>query len=379
MPRSKRCRHARTTKCPIKVGVLPELHELIFQHFDAADVLISSETSKCWWRSIGQSKKCMQQVRLGLENWESTETSSDFARVMSVVKLSSRRYQNVCINSNDDDRVSKKAVQLLKYFAPSLVEVRFLNADNVRIREIFQFPRLQRLQIINNDSQVDDLLLLGSTELRELNLKHHYWAEPEPVLQCLKQNRSLTLLKLWDTGICKLFKNYEPNCFPFKLKQFATGVDGTIPKETEENFISFLESQSSIEAIRFRSGLDGVNSTIVNSVFGMTSIKIVHIDGLGDLKDLNLPVNPKIIELRLPWSVDTLDKLKPFLRAVPKVKVLFLRKITMEILSFIAMNLQHLAILYYTRAEGCMGCFRKFIDSEEDANKDIMLVNKEWY
>ena len=380
MPRSsKRVRKIKNPMCPLKIGILPELHELIFQHFDAGDVLILSETSKKWWRAIGQSKKCMQQVRLGLENWESTETPEDIVWSMSVIKSSTRRYQNVRINSNDEEMVSRKAVELLKYFASSLVDVRFLNADKVKIKEKFQFPRLERLQFINNVAEVDELFLHGCTELKEINLKHHYWADAVPVKVCLKQNPNLKILKLWDTGITNLFKTYELDSFNFKLKRFATGADGETAKETELNFMNFLDSQNEIEAIRFRSGLDGVSAEIINKVFEMSSIKIIHLDGVGDLKALCLPLNPKIIELRLPWNVDDLSKITSFLRAVPKVKVLFLRKINMEILSYVASHLKELKILYYTRAEGCMGCFKKYLTSNEDANKDIMLVNKEWY
>lgn len=366
--------------CPLEFGVLPELHELIFQHFDAGDVLISSEVSKRYWNEIGCSKKCMNQVRLGLENWESTETSEDFSRIMSIINKSSRRYQNIRINSNDDEILSKKSVKLLKYFSSSLVDLRFLNADNVLISDNFMFPRLERLQFINNVSDIDELLLQGSIELRELNLKHHYWADPLPVINCLKRNKNLTMLKLWDTGICKLFKDYKPDTYSFKLKKFASGADGTIIKKTEDNFIDFLDSQSnSIEAIRFRCGLDGVGAPIINKVFYMSAMKIIHLDSVGDISELCLPLNLRIIELRLPWTVDSLEKLSPFLCAVPNVKVLFLRKINMEILSYIAMHLKELRILYYTRADGCMGCFKKFVESNEDSNKQIMLVSKEWY
>jgi hypothetical protein len=384
MPRRSKSKRLRFSKeapiCPLDFGVLPELHELIFQHLDSADVLILSETNKNWWNRIGSSKKCMNQVRLGLENWEATELPEDMVRTMNIVRKSTRHYQTIRLNSSDDRLVSKKAVQLLRYFSPSLVDVRFLNADGILIKNKFTFPRLERLQFINNVPDVDDLLLSGTTCLKELNLKHHYWANPEPVINCLKVNKNLTILKLWDTGISKLFKTYEPNNFPFKLKKFATGADGTITEETESNFINFLEFQSkSIEAIRFRSGLDGANAPIINKVFEMSAMKIIHFDAVGNLGDLFVPINPRIIELRLPWSLDTLDKLTPFLRAIPKAETLYLRKVDMDILKYVALHLKELKIFYYSRAEGCMGCFNKFIASTKKANKKIMLVSKEWY
>lgn len=379
--RSKRLRMNNPKNVdPLAIGVHSDLHELLLQHFDPADVLISSETSTKWFGFIGQSKKCMKQISLGLDNWWTTETTEDMVRTMRVIKKTTRKYQNVCVNSNDDPDVSKRAYQLLKKVAPSLVDLRFINAEmNVKVAN-FAFPRLERLQFINNVGEIDDLLLGGSTQLHELNLKHHYWCEPKPVMNCLKNNANLKILKLWDTGVGKLFKDYEPNSFQFKLNRFATGADGVVTREAEENFIQFLDTQSDhIEAIRFRSGIDGVNATIINKVFQMASLKTIHLDGIGDLKGLNLPVNPRLNELRLSWNVDTLEKVTPFLRAAPKVETLFLRKVNKEILEFVAKNLPDLKTLYYTRADACMGCFKKFLSSSEDTNKDIRLVTREWY
>lgn len=361
------------------------LHELILQHFDQADVIILSEVNKHWFDTIGESSKCMKQINLGLENWWQTETPEDMSRVMKIVKKTTRKYQNVHFNCNDDESVSKSAVNLLLQLAPSLVDVRFLNADNVvKPKENISFPKLERLQFINNVAEVDEILLLGCTQLKELNLKHHYWAQLEQmksVFDCLKSNKHLKILKLWDTGICKLFKEYEPSMFPFSLKRFATGADGTIDEQTEENFLQFLDSQNeSLEAIRFRSGLDGISSKFINKVFKMSAMRIIHLDGVrDDVKELNLVANPKIIELRLPWNFDTVEKVSPFLRATPNAEVLFIRKVNKEVLEYVASHMKELKILHFTVAEGCMGCFKRFLSTHEDANNSIRLVFKEWY
>lgn len=354
--------------------------ELMFQHFDAADVLISSEVNRNWFDTIGSSRKCMKLINLGLENWWQTETPREMAKVMRIVKKTTRNYQNVHVNCNDDLIVSKQAVNMLKTLAPSLVDLRFFNSDSGQVGFRYKFPKLECLQFINNTREIDELLLDASTQLKELNLKHHYWADPNPVLQCLKDNKNLKMLKLWDTGIGKLFKIYEPNSFEFKLKRFATGSDGVVSPEAEKNFLHFLESQSGyIEAIRFRSGFDGVSATIINKVFEMTAMTIIHLDGVGDLKQLDLVVNPRIKELRLPWCVDSLEKISPFLRSVPNVRILFVRKVNKDILEFIATRLKDLRLLYYTKADGCLGCFKRFLSANENSNKDIKLICKEWF
>lgn len=376
------CKRQRVDKSDVDPldFVHEHLHEHIFQHFDAADVIISSEVSKRWFDVIGGSRKCMKLINLGLENWWQTETPKDFAKVIKICQKTTRKYQNVHFNCNDDPIVSHAAVHLLETLAPSLVDLRFLNADHVTVARQYPFPRLNRLQFINNVADIDDLLLQGTKEVRELNMKHHYWADPEPVLNCLKANKHLTMLKLWDTGISKLFKVYEPNCFQFKLKRFATGADGVISKEAEDNFLHFLQSQSdSLEAIRFRSGLDGVTGAIINKVFELFAMQIIHLDGINDMKDLDLKTNPRVIELRLPWNVDTLEKLMPFVRAIPNVEVLYIRKVSKEILELVATRLKHLRLLYFTKAECCMCCFRKFLTTTDGVNKELKLISKEWY
>lgn len=357
------------------------LHELVLQHLDQADVIILSEVSKKWFDIIGGSRKCMKQINLGLENWWQTETPGDMGRLIRVIQKTTRKYQNVHLNCNDDELVSKNAINLLSVLAPSLVDLRFLNSDSVqKPSEVLKFPKLERLQFINNSAEIDEILLHGSSQLKELNLKHHYWADFQPVLHCLKNNKHLEILKLWDTGICKLFMDYEPSHFQFKLKRFATGADGNITKTTEENFLRFLDSQDDcLEAIRFRNGLDGVSSLFINKVFTMTAMRIIHLDGIGEAEELKLTTNPKIIELRLPWNVDTVEKMTPFLRAVPNAKVLFIRKVNKDVLEFVAMQMKELKLLYFTKAEGCMGCFKRFLSTNEGSNKNIRLVSKEWY
>lgn len=377
--RSKRSKIQESLVDPMQM-VHEHALELVFQHFDAADVIISSEVNRDWFDTIGNSRKCMKLINLGLNQWWQSETAKEIATVMKIVKHTTRKYQNVHVNCHDHLTVSKQAVNMLQTLAPSLVDLRFFNSDCGKEGRNYSFPKLESLQFINNTREIDELFLSASTQLKVLNLKHHYWADPLPVLQCLKRNKNLVILKLWDTGI-KLFQIYEPNCFEFKLKKFATGSDGGVSQEAEENFLHFLESQSDcMEAIRFRSGLEGVSATIINKVFSMSAITKIHLDGIGDIKQLDLKTNPRIKELRLPWSINSLEKSLPFFQAVPNVRVLFIRNINKDIIEYVATHLKAVRLLYYTKADGCcIGCFKRFISSNEESNKEIKLINKEWF
>lgn len=339
-----------------------------------------SEVSSSWFDTIGGSRKCMKEVRLGLDNWWQTETPDEMSRVMEIIRNTTRKYQYVHINCNDNVQVSQNALSLLETLAPWVVDLRFINADGINEIHPMEFPMLEKLQFINNVSQIDDLLLQGTSRLKELNMKHHYWAEVAPVVKCLKANKDITLLKLWDTGIGKLFEVYEPDSFKFKLKRFATGSDGVMSLEVEDNFLDFLDSQSdSLEAIRFRSGLGGVNAQIISKVFEMSAIKIIHLDGIEKPIDIELQVNPGIIELRLPWKIDNAEKLLPFLKAAPNLEVLYLKKLNRWTAAVIADTLKNLRILNYDRAEGCLRCLTNSLSPTDAINKDLKLKRREWF
>lgn len=321
----------------------------------------------------------MRQINLGLEKWWRTETTKHMCQVMKEIAKTTRKYRNATFDCNSDKNFTRFAVHLLKTLSPSLVDLRFLNAEIAEIHELYEFPKLELLRFKNTESVIDQLLLQGSTQLKELNLKYHFWADNVFVMKCLRYNKNLVMLKLWDSAIYRFFEIYEPNCFEFKLKRFAIGVDGTYSKEAEDNFLHFLDTQSdSLEAIRFRSGLDGVACTVMNKVFGMSAMRIIHLDSIEDVTGLNLVTNPRITELRLPWSIRTLHSLMPFLIAVPNVKVLYLRRVDKDILDYIARKMMALQTLFFSRADGCESCLKKIMSVHEDESKNVKLVCKQW-
>jgi len=154
---------------------------------------------------------------------------------------------------------------------------------------------------------------------------------------------------------------------------------GLIQKRLKTIFLHFLDTQGdSLEAIRFRSGLDSVTCTVINKVFSMSAMRIIHLDSIEDLTRLNLETNPRITELRLSWRVSTLHSLLPFLMAVPNVKILYLRRVDRAILEYLARKMKALETLFYSRADGCEACLKKAMAVNEDKSKDVKLVCKQW-
>lgn len=150
---------------------------------------------------------------------------------------------------------------------------------------------------------------------------------------------------------------------------------GTVSTEAEDNFIQFLETQTdSVRNIGFR-GTQTVNSTIINKVFEMKATQFIHIHCPVDFTELNMCVNDKILVLGLPSSFDTVDKLVPFLQAAHNLNTLLLSRVNMDILKYIAAQLKHLLILYYSVAD----CFTTFQNNHEHEgiNKVFQVAHKQ--
>lgn len=350
------------------------VHEHIFQHLEAADVTSASETCKSWYQTIGRSSNCMQLIRLGWNNWWQTETAEDTIRTMSCFEKTLRRYKNMVLNAHNDEIVSQKTFQLLKVFSPWLVDLQLINVDNAPVETIQHFfPRLERLQLNSTSQQADELFLRSCTRLKRLNLKHKHFSDSKSVFRCLKNNKNLETLKIWNIG--SLFELYERNCFRFKLKNFVIGISA-MTRDIENKFLDFLDSQNeNLESIRFRKGLVGVNGRVLSKVFQMSMVRVVYLDGIGDSSDMNLGTNLNITELKLGWDYNTLTMILPFLEAVPRVRVLILKRISKAIIEHIAMHFMELREIYFNKSEDCPSCIVNFLTSDVIRNKSIRIIH----
>lgn len=358
----------------------PHLFEYVFQHFDIADVMILSQVNTNWFNEIGKSLTAMKKIQLGLDNWGKFQTPSAMVNVMKNIRATTRQYQNLSIDCNNQEKVSREAVKLLEYFAPALINLKFLNPKNEAFDQHFNFPKLKTLQYFGcSRDAIEDLLMLNTANLEILDLENHYDANPVSLGKWVNRNAGLRTLKLCDC-LSESFRCLEILNNDIKLRELVIGLEGS--QEEKLSFLAFLSSGKTVNlqelTIKPGPSTSGASEDIINKVLELPALKKVRFDAFLSPENFTLIVNFRIIELRLPWNVDTVEKLKPFLRAVPKVEVLFLRKINMDILECLATNLKHLKFLYYTKGEGCVPCLQKILHWNQNYDVKFQIISKNW-
>lgn len=116
--------------------------DLILQHFCGPEILIMSEVSLNWYKTLGGSGTAMKKITLKV-----VDSDKDWKKKAAIL-LSSRNYQNMFLNS-------QKKLQIIETYASSLVELTITNFD-VRAEEL-ELPRLKKL-VIDGNVMVSGLL-----------------------------------------------------------------------------------------------------------------------------------------------------------------------------------------------------------------------------
>lgn len=140
-------------------GIPEELHSLIFQHFNAKDVLVASTVTWHWYHAIGKSKECMQKIRIELKEPGNCE--------MEVLENSSRNYQNI----NMVGPINNESLKFLDIFSSSIRCVKLMNQDTNDEEETFtpiSLPFLENLNINFISNSILNLFLTTSKKIKVL-------------------------------------------------------------------------------------------------------------------------------------------------------------------------------------------------------------------
>lgn len=125
------------------IAIDPFLHELVLQHFGAADVLKNLPFVSTEWNKItGRSRKCMNKIKFIYQVWRNQFYSS--TEVFQCVGDSLRRYQHVSVKLGVSDD-STRFWGFIEKCCKSLVTLKVENIRNPlesQARSI-QFPNLQ--------------------------------------------------------------------------------------------------------------------------------------------------------------------------------------------------------------------------------------------
>lgn len=324
----------------------PFLHELVLQHFDVSDVLKNlSFVSVEWCQITGKSKKCMNKIRLMYQAWRHQFFSS--TEVFRCVQESCRRYQHVSVELGVSDD-SKQFWNFIESCCKSLVTLKVENISrpHENIVRSVQFPNLEVYVAYGLD--VTALIsVLKSTR----KLKNIFISSSDPVMDsivikglisCFQNNRNLEEIYLKNVSFVNIFERPLEIKFHLKsLKLMNSEETNSISSTVERNLLNFLNQQSStLKTFFFEFSSEKVLEYTFNNLPALTSTGL-----------LNVPTaiwqrNDRITNLEIPY-VDNILDIKKILLATPNLESLFVGRVTIELVDYLAWRFMKLKYLNY--------------------------------
>lgn len=355
------------------VFILPELHDWIFQHWNANDFEKTTEVTRTWSETLGKSLKMMQNVKLSLNittiphhyrlnalklSFRNSPFREVSFEIENIIDNSTRRYRKVSVNFTLTKFFKYKLFKYLATLGPKLLELELaclglLSEEDENILSEIDLSKLEKLSLRTVTAEVMNNLLDRCNSLTTLELKSIHVKYNRPSIakarSFLKRNESLEHLELASKDIYEAFFGKDiSQIINFKLKSLKLGdwfCNFQMPQAVERNVLKFLEKQAqSLEHLH----LTKFNSNVLiehffNRLPALTSLAIFS---RFDTADLKLNQNENIVELEIPEFERTAD-FEKIIRAVPKLQRLFTLDLTPEKLHMIARSLSELRKIQY--------------------------------
>lgn len=260
-----------------------DVHELLFQHLGADDVVSASSVSSLWFEETETSAKCMEKLHLRIVVPYSEERSEKFLSISKDL-ISRRKYQNIYLHnfhniipeilkilegrnwkkvyiSVRNLHAKKDFLDVMKLIEPS-VENLSISLTSIRnVEEIapkinFIFPKLKNLDLSRSHGLLMEEISENCKNIKTLriDLDHQTWERHQKFLhKILANNEQLEKLTLWRCSAELAFQLEHIKAYKFKLKKFFfKNRDHSSPTDIEENCLfDFLESQAnSLESLK---------------------------------------------------------------------------------------------------------------------------------
>lgn len=334
------------------VCVPAKLHDWIFQHLRGKDFKKITRVSPSWNEILGKSRAIMKKVKLSIGKHKIDCENMD--RLKTMISSNSRRFQNVSIRFSFDILFHKFTTILLDYVVTlgsnrllklELHSLHELTAEDLRCLDEIVLSRLEVLKLEFVSEEVTSKLLGHCQSLIELDLTLTSKGEfliPIPILKSfVERNQSLKSMKL-AVDCYKIFHFDISNTVSFKLKHLTID-NGKMPlpepEDIEYNVLNFLAQQSStLESL----DIHECSAEVIEHIFNkMPVLKKLSIHN-SFRKNRPLKVNETIVDLSIPKG-----DLGKVVRAVPKLRKLFVDFLTFESLEIIARELPELQTLLF--------------------------------
>lgn len=129
--------------------------------------------------------------------------------------------------------------------------------------------------------------------------------------------------------------------------------------------------------------IDVCRPRVVEHIFNkMSNLTSIHVETLMtdySAKDLNLRLNERVVDLKIPY-VNRHEDIREILSITPNLETLFVAHLSHETMNYIAYNLMKLTTLKYRYDEiDCEILYETLKDQNEEVNQNIeMIVDYEY-
>lgn len=374
-----------------------DIHYLVFQHFDARDILEATKISQKWHETVGDSAVCMRKIKFSLKFWKKlagTKQEQTEEKV-KVIQATERCYQNLSIDCRFDKSLSAEFWKKLKILDLSVTELK-IKSMKMDFLTPLMLPKLQVLKLTYVPTSIRNILLSSCNNLTKLKLKMESplkWSEtsrPDQesiscIKACMARNQKLQDLELHGSIQYNSFFDEDfSDIVRFQLKSLKvkTGMRlALISEKNESNFINFLYTQSNYLQSFF---IDVCRPNVIQHVFNrMPALNSIQIDVMimnsYKVRELELSLNERILDLKIPYVNHHYD-IKEFLEVVPNLASLFVAHLSHETMELIARNLMSLRTLKFRYDEiECEEFYEQLKDDFPDVNQNIeMIVDYEY-
>lgn len=342
----------------------PDIHYLVFQHFDYKDVLEGSAVSKNWNEIISACPVCMSKLRFSMKVWRFSAGTKEAQteEKICVIKRSTRAYQDVSIVCRFDLNLSQEFWSWIQSLELTVTDLK-IKSTKLESPSAISLPHLQVLKLTYVATEVRNILLAACSSLRKLKLKTESplkWKErincnPETftcIKSFLERNQQLDDLELHGSQQYHSFFIHDfSDVIRFHLTRLKIKTSmrlSLLSEEAERNFMKFVATQSRSLQSFF---IDGCRPYVLQHVFNkMPALTTIHIDLMFmnefKVKELNLQLNENIRDLKIPYCNKPQD-IREFLAIAPNIDSLFIAHLTHDTVEFIARNMKNLKKLKF--------------------------------
>jgi hypothetical protein len=289
-------------------NILPELHDLIFQHLTGSEMIKCSTLSTTWNKSFSTSRQAMSRIKVCLLTSERWETSNI-----------ERRYKNARVVLQDEPESCVVSFLKDKRITLHLENLELLGdwKLNLHFSQYVAFPPLKSLKMKGLGVQaVQTLLGLAPDCLRELEIELEvmpesllFFINPMPPLSAKITSLNLQICLMVTEGL-------QPNVINFLRSMSSTLKSLTVQRLVDDTFEFVLKEMKALEVLsiwdtQWKVACDTRNQSIStlelkkDEVISFFSPDVIALETFQNLQTLKLDrCNTEILEKVLKQCKD---------------------------------------------------------------------------